>query len=148
MIPLFFFSFFLFFVSGLLLVGLRRVFSHLVTDGPSFLTMADDEKKNDKASELRRKMREIQANPNLTPKQKALLQQQLLRPSASSSKPESSICSKEEALKSATVSYWTDGETLGCAHYPKGCQIFAPCCGKIYPCRLCHDEGEEHKIDR
>ena len=24
----------------------------------------------------------------------------------------------------------------------------SPCCGKEYPCRLCHDENESHKIDR
>ena len=24
----------------------------------------------------------------------------------------------------------------------------SPCCGKEYPCRLCHDESECHKIDR
>lgn len=24
----------------------------------------------------------------------------------------------------------------------------APCCGKLYPCRLCHDGVEEHRLDR
>ena len=28
------------------------------------------------------------------------------------------------------------------------CSIQSPCCGKEYPCRLCHDENESHKIDR
>ncbi|KAJ7417574.1 hypothetical protein WISP_63708 [Willisornis vidua] len=29
---------------------------------------------------------------------------------------------------------------------PLRCQ--APCCGKLYPCRLCHDAAEEHQLDR
>lgn len=29
---------------------------------------------------------------------------------------------------------------------PLGLQ--APCCGKLYPCRLCHDGAEEHRLDR
>lgn len=24
----------------------------------------------------------------------------------------------------------------------------APCCGKLYPCRLCHDGAEQHQLDR
>lgn len=24
----------------------------------------------------------------------------------------------------------------------------APCCKKFYPCRVCHDENENHEIDR
>ena len=36
-----------------------------------------------------------------------------------------------------------------CDHYIRRCALFAPCCGKIYPCRLCHDEIEEdHHLDR
>ena len=26
--------------------------------------------------------------------------------------------------------------------------IQATCCGKVYPCRVCHDEAEDHKMDR
>lgn len=28
------------------------------------------------------------------------------------------------------------------------CCLQAPCCGKLYPCRLCHDGAEEHRLDR
>ena len=35
-----------------------------------------------------------------------------------------------------------------CKHYIRKCRIIAPCCGIIYPCRLCHNEGEKHEIDR
>ena len=36
----------------------------------------------------------------------------------------------------------------GCNHYLRRCKILAPCCNKIYTCRLCHDENETHNIDR
>lgn len=36
----------------------------------------------------------------------------------------------------------------GCKHYLARCKIRAPCCDKIYSCRLCHDEENTHKIDR
>lgn len=26
--------------------------------------------------------------------------------------------------------------------------VQSPCCGKVYKCRVCHDEQEFHKIDR
>lgn len=54
-----------------------------------------------------------------------------------------------------------------CSHYARGCSLLvrntvcmlatlrgeydgiqAACCGKVYPCRLCHDEAEDHKMDR
>lgn len=31
------------------------------------------------------------------------------------------------------------GRVLGCPHYDRGCKLMAPCCGKLYVCRLCHD---------
>ncbi|CAJ0940846.1 unnamed protein product [Ranitomeya imitator] len=36
----------------------------------------------------------------------------------------------------------------GCEHYTRGCELRAPCCGKFYTCRLCHDNKETHKMDR
>jgi len=27
----------------------------------------------------------------------------------------------------------------GCTHYQRGCQLRAPCCGELFPCRFCHD---------
>ncbi|XP_063772851.1 RING finger and CHY zinc finger domain-containing protein 1 isoform X3 [Pseudophryne corroboree] len=37
---------------------------------------------------------------------------------------------------------------VGCEHYTRGCELRAPCCGKFYICRLCHDNKEAHKMDR
>lgn len=45
---------------------------------------------------------------------------------------------------------WHDreGGVLGCAHYARGAQLVAPCCGRVYTCRQCHDEAEDHVMDR
>ncbi|XP_027023931.1 RING finger and CHY zinc finger domain-containing protein 1 [Tachysurus fulvidraco] len=36
----------------------------------------------------------------------------------------------------------------GCQHYVRKCLLKAPCCKKFYVCRLCHDDDENHKMDR
>lgn len=36
----------------------------------------------------------------------------------------------------------------GCIHYKRRCKIVSPCCGKIYTCRHCHNDSEDHEIDR
>ena len=44
-----------------------------------------------------------------------------------------------------------------CQHYQRYCNLVAPCCGDIFPCRLCHDEiknieekviKKKHTLDR
>jgi hypothetical protein len=35
-----------------------------------------------------------------------------------------------------------------CKHYERKCWILAACCKRYYPCRRCHDEAEDHCIDR
>ncbi|XP_053386251.1 RING finger and CHY zinc finger domain-containing protein 1-like [Mercenaria mercenaria] len=36
----------------------------------------------------------------------------------------------------------------GCKHYQRKCCFIAPCCKKMYVCRLCHDESESHEMIR
>jgi RING finger/CHY zinc finger protein 1 len=36
----------------------------------------------------------------------------------------------------------------GCKHYARKCRIVAPCCFKLFGCRLCHNEECDHEIDR
>ncbi|XP_020492070.1 RING finger and CHY zinc finger domain-containing protein 1 isoform X1 [Labrus bergylta] len=36
----------------------------------------------------------------------------------------------------------------GCEHYVRSCLLKAPCCSKLYVCRLCHDAEENHQMDR
>lgn len=38
---------------------------------------------------------------------------------------------------------------IGCKHYQRGCKIRAPCCSKVFGCRLCHEEQvPTHSIER
>ncbi|GAB6032722.1 RING finger and CHY zinc finger domain-containing protein 1 [Chamberlinius hualienensis] len=39
-------------------------------------------------------------------------------------------------------------EKLGCQHYQRKCQLVGPCCGRVYTCRFCHDEKENHQLIR
>jgi hypothetical protein len=39
-------------------------------------------------------------------------------------------------------------ENIKCNHYTRKCLIRAPCCDKIFPCRLCHNENSDHEINR
>ncbi|EDO30561.1 predicted protein [Nematostella vectensis] len=36
----------------------------------------------------------------------------------------------------------------GCEHYTRRCAFVTPCCNNIYACRICHDEKENHQLDR
>jgi RING finger and CHY zinc finger domain-containing protein 1 len=35
-----------------------------------------------------------------------------------------------------------------CTHYDRNCLIISKCCNKVYQCRFCHDDNEDHKINR
>jgi zinc finger protein-like protein len=37
---------------------------------------------------------------------------------------------------------------LGCRHYRRAARLVAPCCGKVFTCRLCHDDVSDHRLDR
>ena len=45
-----------------------------------------------------------------------------------------------------------DGESSqcmgGCEHYVRRCRLVAPCCGKMYGCRHCHNDAEAHEMNR
>ncbi|XP_068759446.1 RING finger and CHY zinc finger domain-containing protein 1-like [Montipora capricornis] len=38
--------------------------------------------------------------------------------------------------------------SASCEHYLRRCALLAPCCNKHFSCRLCHDDSEDHKLDR
>ncbi|XP_074641658.1 RING finger and CHY zinc finger domain-containing protein 1-like [Tubulanus polymorphus] len=38
--------------------------------------------------------------------------------------------------------------SFGCEHYKRKCSLVAPCCGRTYPCRICHNDEEDHELDR
>ena len=37
---------------------------------------------------------------------------------------------------------------LGCKHYTRKVRLVAACCGAAHVCRFCHDNVEDHTIDR
>ena len=39
-------------------------------------------------------------------------------------------------------------DIINCEHYNRQCMILSPCCDKWYSCRLCHDQDNDHKLDR
>jgi uncharacterized CHY-type Zn-finger protein len=41
-----------------------------------------------------------------------------------------------------------DEPTLGCSHYKRNVKLQCFDCKKWYTCRLCHDEVEDHRLDR
>lgn len=45
-------------------------------------------------------------------------------------------------------SYFPHTTILGCKHYKRNCKLKQDCCGKIFVCRLCHDEQTDHQCDR
>lgn len=42
----------------------------------------------------------------------------------------------------------SEKKKYGCSHYERRCAYVSPCCSKVYPCRICHDDNEKHKINR
>lgn len=42
----------------------------------------------------------------------------------------------------------TAEKKYGCSHYERRCAYVSPCCNRVYPCRICHDDRENHKINR
>jgi uncharacterized CHY-type Zn-finger protein len=45
----------------------------------------------------------------------------------------------EVALPPAPVLLAPEGNTA-CVHYERNCNIVAPCCNRVFGCRICHDE--------
>jgi len=35
-----------------------------------------------------------------------------------------------------------------CEHYFRNCKLVSPCCNNIYMCRFCHNDNEDHEINR
>lgn len=39
-------------------------------------------------------------------------------------------------------------QIVQCGHYERGCEVACPECNVFYNCRICHDENENHTMDR
>jgi len=79
---------------------------------------------------LRKKIKEIHQNSDLSMEKKSKMIFELMNLNKNQSKNE--MVEKQ----------------IECSHYNRKCKIISPCCGKIYDCRFCHDENNDHKIDR
>ena len=84
--------------------------------------------------DLRKKIQTIQSDESLTSEQKSQQLFKLFNPNIN----------VEETVNEITFDY----DLEGCKHYKRGCLMEADCCGKLVPCRLCHDEVCDHKINR
>ncbi|CAL6004311.1 RING_finger and CHY zinc finger domain-containing protein [Hexamita inflata] len=54
----------------------------------------------------------------------------------------------EKPLDQQVFAKYELGKSVGCGHYIRGCQVRCETCQKFYPCRLCHDDEEDHDFPR
>ena len=62
-------------------------------------------------------------------------------------------CDEKDNAITGIMNYYypddNDSTQYGCAHYPgKKCKIKEDCCDRFHYCRLCHDDAENHTINR
>ena len=84
---------------------------------------------------LREKIQKINNDNDLSATQKSQKIFELMNPNQKNSEKEDKI-----------IDFDYDKE--GCVHYKRGCLLKAECCGSFVPCRLCHDEKYNHKMNR
>ncbi|KAG0294683.1 hypothetical protein BGZ96_000708 [Linnemannia gamsii] len=112
-------------------------------------------------SELRRKIMEIQRDPNINFVDKAgMIQARLYFPyimklmSSRWQNAKRSVDSHNDGSVEATKEdlkktfYNMEQNQLGCKHYRRGCKLKANCCGRWFNCRFCHDDATDHTIVR
>jgi len=110
---------------------------------------------SDKQVKLRRAIVRIQSDSGLDGSEKSRRIQALMCSESPLCLPSRTTVAEVEAGEENensdefAISYHDEAEgILGCAHYPRQSKIQAPCCGRFYTCRLCHDANQSHKIDR
>lgn len=86
---------------------------------------------------LRIKIQQINKS-NLSQEEKSRQIFLLMNPNLKTEEKETSSCSECNF----------DYDNYGCKHYKRKCLMKADCCGVFVPCRFCHDENMDHKIDR
>ena len=113
----------------------------------------------DATSAKRRQIQSIMRNRCLTDLERRLQIQQLMDGSKSPSPPATGMVagavsgissltsSLSNALLGTDTSHGRNGasgkeeeeEVMACVHYERKCNVVAPCCGKVYGCRVCHE---------
>ncbi|EFJ48814.1 hypothetical protein VOLCADRAFT_60154 [Volvox carteri f. nagariensis] len=90
----------------------------------------------------------VSNDPSLEPERKAYLMQNIMVSKyIVAQQRRMAKCPAVDAIIHRTCHDAAAG-ILGCQHYQRKCQLVAPCCGKIFTCRLCHDAASDHRMDR
>eukprot|EP00620_Florenciella_sp_RCC1587_P020882 CAMPEP_0182581158 /NCGR_PEP_ID=MMETSP1324-20130603/49149_1 /TAXON_ID=236786 /ORGANISM="Florenciella sp., Strain RCC1587" /LENGTH=380 /DNA_ID=CAMNT_0024797483 /DNA_START=217 /DNA_END=1356 /DNA_ORIENTATION=+ len=113
-------------------------------DGRVSEPLAPDELKSKAEADRRAALMAIQRDKTKSAAEKAQMMQRQMSGSsgaAAEEEPPTATALSERALSAKDV-------PGGCKHYTRSCVIIPVCCGRPYECRLCHDEHENHEIDR
>lgn len=86
-------------------------------------------------------IREIQRNPDFSTEEKSQKIRELMK-----KKNETQKDLLEKNKKETSI--FKNNTNIICNHYQRGCEVKCNICDKFYPCRLCHDQFEDHKLDR
>ncbi|KAJ1972864.1 hypothetical protein H4R34_005264 [Dimargaris verticillata] len=111
-------------------------------------------------AELRKQIQAIMTDPSISPAEKPRRIQALLHPKRANDKAAEST--GQSPVSSDTTQYpdgmaiteqdlvptFQSDTVLGCPHYMRGAKMYTECCQRWYTCRLCHNEAEDHEIDR
>lgn len=103
---------------------------------------------------MERTIRAIARDDSLSAEERARMMQQVMLAPYSEARAQamSRSCDGTGVVGDRTPTFrvCSDGaRRLGCRHYLRACKLRAECCGKLYTCRLCHDDAEEtHIMDR
>ena len=119
---------------------------------------SNDNNVEDAQSIKRRAIQDIMKNPNLDDRTKRLqvqqfmsgrqLQPPLIDPNATCTKATTTLNTNTTSASSTSHAATANNEVMKCVHYERKCNIVAPCCGKVFGCRVCHDEMSDHEMNR
>lgn len=56
--------------------------------------------------------------------------------------------SKNQVKSNTSKELHATSSKSNCRHYARRCKLRAECCQKFFSCRFCHDEAEDHEMDR
>ena len=95
------------------------------------------------AAAKRRAIQEIMRDKSLTELDRRLRIQALMDGTSqieSSNNPNINLRNAADGVVGSLVSNALPEETITCVHYDRKCNIVAPCCQRVFGCRICHDE--------
>lgn len=102
--------------------------------------------------ELEAAIRRVSRDPSLDSQKKTYLIQNLLMSRwiiMQKMHHQASVGNDDGDIPGQSPSYQDPlGATFGCKHYKRNCKLLAPCCNKLYTCIRCHDDLEDHSVDR